>query len=93
MVLDTSLFNTQKYKVRIKGKVGQSRERSNALPYASVGGDLKSTTIAGQRGSGSNGNKEALLILLTGSRTIKCSLESYPGHFWVGFLLHCRRYN
>ena len=28
MVLDTSLFNTQKYKVRIKGKVEQSRERS-----------------------------------------------------------------
>ena len=33
MVLDTSLLNTQYYKVRIKGKVEQSRERSNALPY------------------------------------------------------------
>ena len=33
MVLDTSLLNTQLYKVRIKGKEGQSRERSNALPY------------------------------------------------------------
>ena len=32
MVLDTSLLNTQYYKVRIKGKVEQSRERSNALP-------------------------------------------------------------
>ena len=32
-VLDSSLLNTQHYKVRIKGKVGQSRERSNALPY------------------------------------------------------------
>ncbi len=31
MVLDTSLLNTQ-YKVRIKGKVEQSRERSSALP-------------------------------------------------------------
>ena len=28
MVLDTSLLNTQQYKVRIKGKVEQSRERS-----------------------------------------------------------------
>ena len=32
MVLDTSLFNTQQYKVRIKGKVEQSRERSSTLP-------------------------------------------------------------
>ena len=34
--LDTSLFNTQHYKVRIKGKVEQSRERNSALPYTSV---------------------------------------------------------
>ena len=32
MVLDTSLLNTQQYKVRIKGKVEQSRERSSTLP-------------------------------------------------------------
>ena len=32
MVFDTSLFNIQHYKVRIKGKVEQSRERSSALP-------------------------------------------------------------
>ena len=32
MVFDTSLLNTQQYKVRIKGKVEQSRERSSALP-------------------------------------------------------------
>ena len=31
MVLDTSLLNTQQYKVYIKGKVEQSRERSGAL--------------------------------------------------------------
>ena len=31
MVLDASLLNTQHYKVRIKGKVGQSWERSSAL--------------------------------------------------------------
>ena len=32
MVLDTSLLNTQQYKVHIKGKVEQSRERSSAHP-------------------------------------------------------------
>ena len=37
MVLDAALLNTQYYKVRIKGKVEQSRERSNALPYTSGG--------------------------------------------------------
>ena len=33
MVLDTSLLKTQHYKIRIKGKVEQSRERSSTLPY------------------------------------------------------------
>ena len=32
MVLDTSLLNTQQYKVRIKGKVEQSKERSCSFP-------------------------------------------------------------
>ena len=32
MVLNTAFLNTQQYKVRIKGKVEQSRERSSALP-------------------------------------------------------------
>ena len=36
MVPDTSLLNTQQYKVRIKVKVEQSRERSSALPYTAV---------------------------------------------------------
>ena len=36
MVLDASLLNTQHYKVQIKGKVEQSRERSSALPYTLV---------------------------------------------------------
>ena len=36
MVLDTSLLNTQQYKVRIKGKVEQSWERSSALSYNSA---------------------------------------------------------
>ena len=33
MVLDVSWLGTQHYKERIKGKVGQSWERSSALPY------------------------------------------------------------
>ena len=32
MILDASLLNTQQYKVGIKGKVEQSRERSSTLP-------------------------------------------------------------
>ena len=35
MVLDSALLNTQHYKV-IKGKVEQSREWINGLPYTSV---------------------------------------------------------
>ena len=36
MVLDTSLLNTQYYKVQIKGKLGQSWKRICALPYTLV---------------------------------------------------------
>ena len=36
MVLDASFHNTQFYKVRIKGKVKQSREMSSTLPYTLV---------------------------------------------------------
>ena len=36
MVLDSALLNTQRYKVRIKGKVEQSREWSSALLYTLV---------------------------------------------------------
>ena len=36
MVLDAALLNTQHYKLQIKGKVEQSRERSGALPYTLV---------------------------------------------------------
>ena len=35
-VLDTTVLNTLKYKVRIKGKLEQSREKSSALPYHTV---------------------------------------------------------
>ena len=36
MVLDTSLLNTQHYKVRIKGKVEQSREGKNVRLHLGV---------------------------------------------------------
>ena len=36
MVLDTSLLNTQQYKVRIKGKVEQSKEMSSAPLHLGV---------------------------------------------------------
>ena len=36
MVLDTSLLNPQLYKVRMKVKVEQSRERSSTLSYTLV---------------------------------------------------------
>ena len=36
MVLNASWLNTQHYKVQIKGKVEQSREKSSALPYTLV---------------------------------------------------------
>ena len=36
MVLDTSLLNIQQYKVHMKGKVEQSRERSSTHPYILV---------------------------------------------------------
>ena len=36
MIFDSSLLNTQQYKVRIKGKVEHSREMSSALFNTSV---------------------------------------------------------
>ena len=36
MVLDATLLNTQQYKVGIKSKVEQSREKSSALSYTLV---------------------------------------------------------
>ena len=36
IVLNVTLHNTQHYKVRIKGEVEQSKEKSNTLPYALV---------------------------------------------------------
>ena len=36
MLLDAALLNAQHYKVRIKGIIKQSREKSSALLYTSV---------------------------------------------------------
>ena len=36
MILGAALLSTQHYKVRIKGKVEQSKEWSSALPYTLV---------------------------------------------------------
>ena len=36
MVFDATLLNTQHYKVRIKSKVEQSKERSRAPPYTTL---------------------------------------------------------
>ena len=36
MVPDAALLNTHHYKVRVKGKVEQSKEWSSALPYTLV---------------------------------------------------------
>ena len=36
IVLDAALLSTQHYKVRIKGKVEQSKEKDSALPYISM---------------------------------------------------------
>ena len=36
MVFDAALLNTKYYKVKIQGKVEQSREWSRAFPYTSV---------------------------------------------------------
>ena len=36
MIFDAFLLNTKQYKVQLKGKVEQSRERGSALPYTSL---------------------------------------------------------
>ena len=36
MVLDSALLNTRHYKIRIKGKVEQTRERCSAPSYTTV---------------------------------------------------------
>ena len=70
MVLDTSLLNTQQYKVRIKCNVRQSRERSSVLPYTCVvaiekGANFIFTLRPGQqkRIVGISGNREGKTII------------------------------
>ena len=45
IVLDTSLLNTQQYKVHIKGKVEQSRERSSVTPTPRCNSYLKGSLL------------------------------------------------
>ena len=49
MVLDASFLNTQHYKVWVKDKVEQSRERSGDLPYTSVLSLLKKEPLGHPR--------------------------------------------
>ena len=59
MVLDASLLNTEHYKVRIKGKLEQSGERSRVLP-------LHLRVVAIEKGAfGSSSTTGRLLYLLT----------------------------
>ena len=46
MVLDTSLLNTQQFKVRIKGKVEQYRERSSGVVAIKKGAFWSPSTTA-----------------------------------------------
>ena len=48
MVLGAALLNTQHYKVRIKSKVEQSKERSSDLPYI-LKGSLRITLDKGRK--------------------------------------------
>ena len=45
MVLDAALLNTQHYKVRIKGKVEQSRKRLVAIEKGALGHPRQQQTI------------------------------------------------
>ena len=67
MVLDTSLFNTQHYKVRINGKVDQSREMSNAHLQLIVKKKVKLTTVV-------EGDPKAPFSIAT---TLKCKGGRY----------------
>ena len=54
MVLDASLLNIQQCKVRIKGKVEQSKEWNSALPYTSVSLLLKKERSRSPSTTGAN---------------------------------------
>ena len=73
MVLDASLLNTQHYKVRIKGKVEQSRERvaPSPTPWCSSyrKGSLRVTLGYGRQ-----------LYLLPMTKTIKIRRTRHAGH-------------
>ena len=62
MELDTSLLNTQEYRVHIKGKLEQSRERGSALPYTSL--EKLSNTVADFILHTNNFNKHLLIQII-----------------------------
>ena len=70
MVLDTYLLNIQQYKVHIKGKVEQSRERSSTLPrHLGV--------VAIEKGAfGSPATKVANFLLIFGYRFFSVLLSA-----------------
>ena len=68
IVLDTTLLSTQNYKVRIKGKVEQSRKLRSVLPYTTVWLQLK------REPSG----QPQLRLILDGDR----NTNEYSGSYW-----------
>ena len=76
MALDTSLLNTQHFKVIIKSEVEQSKERSSALPYGVVAienGAFWSTSTKGRQ--------QLLLVVVE-------SDQKAP--FWIAATPRCR---
>ena len=70
MVFDTSLLNTQQYKIRIKGKVEQSREMSSAPLHLSV--------VAIEKGAfGSPSTRVANFTRITILATFYSSMNDY----------------
>ena len=85
MVLDTSLFNTQHYKVRIKGKVEQFMERCSALPiHLGV-----VATEKGALGSPLTKGRQLLLIIVVVTFILFLFIHSYSFYF---FLFVCLSY-
>ena len=76
MVLDATLVNTQQYKVRIKGKVEQSREKSSASLHLGVSyrkGSLRVTLDYGRQ----------LYFLLTWSRKLVLISSNLHKSSWL----------
>ena len=84
IVLDTSLLNTQQYKVRIKGKVEQSKERSSTLP-------LHLRVVAIEKGP-SGYPRQRLPTLLTYTGPLAEQLECSPKARQIGVQSQVKSY-